>query len=399
MQVLVGWDDPAQLDLIQMYLGVDDNTVAVATDPAGVRGLLAGPVAWDVILLSTDLGGTADAALELFHCCRRLRPGTPVVCAVPPDGVYRLARFLAAGAKGYVFRDAQGDFLFLVLAVLEAAAAAAQAEREQKVAEKLREEVESVRRVQETLIPRGVKAPPRFQVAARYEPSAVRVVGGRPVSMAGGDYYDLFGPKPDRFVVLVGDASGHGMKACMAVVAMHTLVRMIANDCALDTAAFVAAVNRSVCPQQVVTADGGFITMLYAVLDADTNVLRWSSAGHPPPIVHHLDTGEVTEAAAADAGGMPLGLFDAADYDEYKLTVPPRSRVLVYTDGLADAFPDGDETAHHGFGVNGIADALRASAGMPVEAAVQHLFDASLAFTHGSGRHDDTTVVLLERGD
>ena len=118
--------------------------------------------------------------------------------------------------------------------------------------------------------------------------------------------------------------------------------------------------------------------------------------GHPPPILHRLDTGEVSEAAGDDAGGLPLGLVDDAEYTEYRLAVPPRSRVLVYTDGLADAFPDAGE--HRGFGVDGIAESLRASAHLPLEQAVQVLFDASHAHTGGAGRHDDTTVVLLERG-
>ncbi len=380
-----------------MYLGVDGNTVTVADTPDGVRARLAGPGPWDVVLIAADLGD-GDAALDLFDHCRKAHPSIPVVVGCRPDAVYRLARFLSAGAKGYVFRDAQGDWLFLLLAVLEAATAAAAAEREMKIAEKLREEVESVRRVQETLIPRGVRTPARYTVAARYEPSKVRVVGGQPVSMAGGDYYDLFEPRAGKFVVLVGDASGHGMKACMAVVAMHTLVRLIATDHALDTAAFVSEVNKSVCPQQVVTADGGFITMQYGILDAPTNVFRWCAAGHPPPMLHRLDTGEVTEAAGEDAGGLPLGLVDDAEYFEYPLDVPPRSRVLIYTDGLADAFPD-EEGEHRGFGVEGIADALRATAHLPLEQAVAHLFDASHAHTGGHGRHDDTTVVLLERGE
>jgi serine phosphatase RsbU (regulator of sigma subunit) len=216
--------------------------------------------------------------------------------------------------------------------------------------------------------------------------------------MAGGDYYDLFGPRDDRFVVLVGDASGHGMKACMSVVAMHTLVRMLSGDHALQTAKFVQAVNHSICPQEVVTADGGFITMAYCVLDADVNALRWSSAGHPPPLVHNRDTDEVYEAAAPDAGGLPLGLVDDADYEEYRLEIPPNSRVLIYTDGLIDAFPEG-EGEHRNFGVDGMARALRSTRHLPIEQALQALFDDSHAFTGGVGRHDDTSVVLLERAE
>ncbi len=44
------------------------------------------------------------------------------------------------------------------------------------------------------------------------------------MTLAGGDYYDAFA-HGDNIVVLVGDASGHGMKACMSIMTMHTLIR------------------------------------------------------------------------------------------------------------------------------------------------------------------------------
>ena len=397
MKILVAWEDTDQLELMNLYLSAGENEVESCSQPEEFLEQLTKPVFWDVILLSVHFGG-ADRSFNLFSECRRLRAQVPIVCGCMPDDIFRLARFMVAGMKSYILRDAQGDFLFLLLAMLDGVVASARAEREQKIAEKLREEVESVRKVQETLIPKDIRTPDRYQVVARYEPAQVRVLGGQPVIMAGGDYYDLFSVRDDRFVIIVGDASGHGMKACMSVVTMHTLVRMLLDDHGANTVTFVRTVNRSLCSQSVVTSDGGFITLAYGVLDATKNEFRWCSAGHPPPMLQNLDTGEVIEMGGVDAGGLPLGLYDGAEYEEYRFTIPPRSRVLIYTDGLTDAFPD-TEASHNIFGVDGIMRSLQATVPRPLEESLQALFDDSLAFTFGNGRHDDTSAVLLERGE
>jgi phosphoserine phosphatase RsbU/P len=62
---------------------------------------------------------------------------------------------------------------------------------------------------------------------ARYESSQIRVLGDRPVVMAGGDYYDVFSFDDGQVVLVLGDAAGHGVKACMSIMTMHTLISMI----------------------------------------------------------------------------------------------------------------------------------------------------------------------------
>ena len=84
-------------------------------------------------------------------------------------------------------------------------------------------------------------------------------------------------------------------------------------------------------------------------------------------------------------------------YDSSRLTLPPGSRVLLYTDGLADAFPLNTKDGYAAFGVGGITAALRASRGRTTDQTLDQLFEASNAFTCGAGRVDDTSVVLVER--
>jgi len=180
----------------------------------------------------------------------------------------------------------------------------------------------------------------------------------------------------------------------MAIMTMHTLVRMVAGDRFRDTAGFVAEINKRLCENSIVQSGGGFITLLYAAIDTDSHEVSWASAGHPLPLLHRLDTDEVTQVGDNADGGPPLGITTDLPYDAFSFMLPPNSRLLFYTDGLTDAL---SETS--AFGVNGICDALREARKFTLDDVLEHLFKLSNKFTQGKGRHDDTSVLLLERAE
>jgi len=396
MRILIGWDNPEESDLISLYLGVSENDVVIcATTEEFLEQALEGDSSWDIILMSI-MGPDPQTAFEYFEQIRKKHLDTPVVGACPTQGTFHVARFLSAGMRAYIIRDEGGDFMFLLETTLQSVVDSVRAERERFVAERLREEIESVRKLQESIIPSNLTAPERYEVTARYESSQIRVYGGQPVTLAGGDYYDVFMLDDDNLVLLVGDASGHGMKACMSIMTMHTLVGMIRSNKYLDTAAFVADVNNRLCEQAIVNDDGGFITLLYGILNSKTNEFQWTSAGAPIPIVHELETDKIYELGTIDDGGLPLGIASGMEYDIHTSIVPPDSRLLIFTDGLAEAFPSEKETFGE-FGIRGIMQSLQASRSDKIEIALENLFRDSNAFTDGSGRHDDTSVVLLDR--
>jgi serine phosphatase RsbU (regulator of sigma subunit) len=345
--------------------------------------------------MTTDTPDTATA-FEHFKKVRQAAPNSPVVGACQADAVFSVAQFMTNGLRTYVIRDVAGDYMFLLRATLESTVEAVRAERERLVSEKLRQEIESVRKLQESIIPAKLQSPNGYNICARYESAQIRVMGGQPVTLAGGDYYDVFMLDENSIVLLVGDASGHGMRACMSIMTMHTLVSTIRDRKFEDTSAFVADINRWLCGQSIVHDEGGFITLLYAILRTDTNELQWSSAGHPVPILQHLGENRVESLGTLDHGGLPLGVLDDAEYETYTSKIPPNSRLLIYTDGLEEAFPDGADV-HGEFGVKGIMETMAASPKSKLEDAMLELFDASNAFTEGAGRHDDTSVLMLDR--
>lgn len=396
MRVLVAWDDAGENDLLNLYLSTTNEVTSVSSADAMLHAAQGSP--WDVILLTVAFCATPAETFALFEQLRQLVPGVPVVVGCRPVEMIHLPRFLKHGLRFYVLRDPQGDFIFLLLNTLEAAVEAIQADEARKLAEKLREEMDSVRRLQESIIPQGLTPPKGYRVAARYEPAQLTTTAGQPVVMAGGDYYDLFLPDEGTLILLVGDASGHGLKACMSIMAMHTLVRMFGGDRYRDTAGFVAEINQRLCENSIVQSGGGFITLLYAAIDTRAHTMTWTTAGHPCALLHQLDSDTVTQIGANSDGGLPLGIAPGMPYDAFTHTLPPRSRLLLYSDGLTDALSD-QQDSRSAFGVRGITEALQSCRERTLDETLEYLFHASSAYTGGHGRHDDTSVLLLERGE
>ncbi len=393
MRILAVWDNKAEAELISTYLHVEENEVRMTTSPEGFRREIGSGRPTDIILMPIDLPDS-DSAFELFSYARQVFPDAPIVGACSPSDVFRVVRFMAHGMSAYLSRDAGGDYMFLIQAVMKSTLDAVRAAREKELAQKLRVEIESVRKLQESVLPKNIVSPPGYRICARFDPAELRVVGGHPVAMAGGDYYDVFTLADKNMALLVGDATGHGMAACMSIMTMHTLVRMMRRQEYTDTAHFVTEINKGLCDQSIVNQKGRFITLLYAVLNPATRILQWSSAGHHPPLVQDLTTGSIEPLAGQNAGGLPLAIDEDSEYETYTCELPENCRLLLYTDGLEEAFPDNDESNH--FGKDGIIRTLADTAQLSLDKTLARLFEDSDEFTRGSGRQDDTSVVLLE---
>jgi serine phosphatase RsbU (regulator of sigma subunit) len=394
MRILVGWEELAEADTIALFLNVGENAAKVTTDVAEFSEAIKKNW-WDVVVLSLDFP-TAEENSALFDRVRQLQPNAPIVGACRPGENYRLLQYLSRGLESHVTRDPNGEFIFLLTHAIESAYALVSAERTRQLTDRLRQEIESVRRLQKSAIPHYLPAPSGYEVAARYEPSQIEVVGSQPVVLAGGDYYDMFSLGSDQLAFLVSDAAGHGMKACMSIMIMHALIRLIREQRYEGTADFVTDVNRRLCESDIVQDEGGFITLLYCILDTSNHTLQWTSAGHPVPFLQKIATNEVVPIATEAEAGAPLGISPHMTYEVCTTPLPQNSRLLLYTDGLAEAFLGGKDPQQQ-FGKDGIVLTMRATARLPVQEALDMLFVASSAFTGGSGRHDDTSVFLVER--
>ena len=144
----------------------------------------------------------------------------------------------------------------------------------------------------------------------------------------GGDWYDIVDLDDGRIALVVGDCVGHGLAAATVMGQLRSACRALLLDNASPAAAlakldrFAARLPGAQCT-----------TAVCAILDPETGELAYSSAGHPPPILVHADgTTQILEGGHTIA----LGVRPHWSRPEAHVTMPARSTVVLYTDGLVE---------------------------------------------------------------
>lgn len=180
---------------------------------------------------------------------------------------------------------------------------------------------EAAHQLQQALLPTvSADQEGRVRVAVGYRPADPR-------HEVGGDWYDAFRLPDGRVAVAVGDIVGHDLRAATSMGKLQPALRVAAHQVA-EPAEVVQRLD-----QASTHIEGTMMaTVGYAGYDAVGRVLRYSCAGHPPPL---LVTG--AEARFLDGGrGLPLGLEPEQPRPQGAVVVPDRAVVVWYTDGLVE---------------------------------------------------------------
>jgi phosphoserine phosphatase RsbU/P len=243
-----------------------------------------------------------------------------------------------------------------------------------------------------------------------------------PARAVSGDYYDFFEVAPGVVGVVVADVCGKGMSAALLmsnlqanlrgqVQAYHDFYRraQTALAAAADTRAaeaqaelgedalerqhlvrqIVARVNRQI---EASITDSRYVTLFYAEYNERAALLRYTNAGHNPPLLLRAVAGGGYEVERLECGGPVLGLFREAEYEEGEVSFGGGDLLAAFTDGLLEAHnPAGEE-----FGEERLGDVLRSSAHLaPVEIETRVL-QAVKSWTAGAEQEDDLTLVILK---
>jgi sigma-B regulation protein RsbU (phosphoserine phosphatase) len=173
--------------------------------------------------------------------------------------------------------------------------------------------------IQSSILPRDIPLTTGLDVAVRYLPA--RTVAG--------DVYGFLQIDEHRLGVLVADVTGHGMPAAL-IASMTSVLFSAQAEWASDPARLLAGMNRSLSGR----FDAQFVTAAYVYIDTERHCLRYSLAGHPPPILREGATGHLARLPKA---GLILGVFPDATYPTAEMPFRPGDRLVLFTDGLTDA--------------------------------------------------------------
>ena len=203
--------------------------------------------------------------------------------------------------------------------------------------------------------------PDHLQIAVRYRPAAQE-------AQVGGDWYDAFQSPDGATTLVIGDVAGHDRAAAAVMGQLRNMLRGISHALDAPPAGVLTALDQAM--------DGlGMTTLVTAVLarveqsSADDRVrcLRWSNAGHPPPVVVRAEgSAELLERPR----NLLLGVQPEITREDHVIPLHPGDTVVLYTDGLVERR---DATLDDG--LDRLLAAVRELAGQPVEDLCDHLLD------------------------
>jgi serine phosphatase RsbU (regulator of sigma subunit) len=220
--------------------------------------------------------------------------------------------------------------------------------------------------LQHALLPDALPSIAGLQASALYVPA------GSGIDI-GGDWYDIVPVGPGRALLLVGDVSGHGLKAAtMMASTRHAALAYAAREHR------PAAVLRMLSDFVSAAPHEHFATLLCILVDVPRHELTIATAGHPPPLLIEGGHGRFLEIAP----GPPIGV-SAGDYSETTLTVAPGATLLGFTDGLVERRGEMIDV--------GMERLLRAATARELPLAE---LMAELARILSSGHHQDDTAIM-----
>ena len=171
--------------------------------------------------------------------------------------------------------------------------------------------------------------PDHLQIAVRYLPAAQE-------AQVGGDWYDAFMTSDGKTSLVIGDVAGHDQDAAAAMAQVRNVLRGVAHALREPPATILSALDRAMADLAVDSLATSVLAQVEQSPEdalAGRRVLRWSNAGHPPPLLVHADG---TAELLAREPDLLLGLDTGTARVNHTHVLAPGDTVLLYTDGLVE---------------------------------------------------------------
>lgn len=210
-----------------------------------------------------------------------------------------------------------------------------------------------------------------LQVSARYIPAASGID-------VGGDWYDVVAADNGRLLLVIGDVSGHGLHSATTMALLrHAALAYAAEEC--RPATVLAKLS------DFVNSDDHdyFATVLCALIDVQAHSLTIASAGHIAPLLIDSDRGEYVKVNV----NVPIGVTRDFDYQETTVSVPAKSTLVAFTDGLVERRTEILDT--------GLAR-LRDTATTGQRLAPDDLVEMITRDLASKDHNDDTAIVVIQ---
>ena len=213
----------------------------------------------------------------------------------------------------------------------------------------------------------------------------------RPARLVSGDYYDFVPLDETKAALVIGDISGKGISAALLMASLQSSVRsqiMMAKNssaAAMSPARVVGLLNEQLYQS---TTPERFATFYYSVYDDETGELRYTNAGHVPPVL-------IREGSAIhlETTGTIVGAFPGIRYEESHIRFHPGDLLVATTDGVTEC----ENAAGDQFGEDRLIELLLENSNKPLDELIDIIVRAVNGWAHDLPGQDDTALLLARR--
>ena len=256
--------------------------------------------------------------------------------------------------------------------------------REQRV--KVEHDLALARKIQMDVLPKlPLPTCPGYDIAAF----------SNPAEQTGGDIYDLVAMTldpsdtvgPPSLVLLLADATGHGIGPALSVTQVRSMIRMgVRLRASLDE--ILSQINRQLCND---LGQQRFVTAFLGLLDPSANRINYRSAGQAPLLHFH---GKNHRFEWLDSSMLPLGIDEDPQSDgERHMQLEPGDLIVLLTDGFYEYHnPQGEQ-----FGHERIAEVILQRHHESARKILEEILKATREFAAGAPQNDDMTAVIIRR--
>lgn len=248
--------------------------------------------------------------------------------------------------------------------------------------EKLRRDVALAAEVQRRLLPESTPESAVVSFAAN----------SLPARSVGGDYYDFLQVGNHRIGIALADIAGKGIAAALLMSVVQASLRIIAAEENISLPQLAAKMNRYLYRS---TGMNGYATFFYAQLDESSRQLRYVNAGHNPPYLLrsvHSNGNSSAEIEELATGGMIIGMFPQAKYEEATVNLQTGDLLIAFTDGVTEALNPAEEE----FGEERLKSLLRRFAPLSSSEISCEISRELKSWIANADQYDDLTFVVMK---
>lgn len=297
---------------------------------------------YELVLLDVNMGSGLDG----YDTCRLMhksRPDLPVILVTASQDDESVNNGFEAGSADYIKKPVSR--LELLARVNNTITLKRAERRNLQLIDALRKDLNTASNIQQAMLPKWVYLDKEILFSSYYEPCEA----------VGGDLFDRIKLSDTKYVVYIGDVSGHGVQAALLMAAIKSTIKLMieAYQDSKTMAELFTKLNERLYNDLFM--HNNYLTLLMGVVDLQEQEIRFLNAGHPPLIKIDSLTGSIK--VMDEKGSLPLGWMPNTTYHEDEIERLPLCNTdifLVFTDGIYECTNHNDLQ----FGIEGIKTLL-----------------------------------------